>query len=87
MIRQPINFPGGKPLTRTAAAQIVQVTSRFTCRLMIEREQKIVNAKSMLGLLSLGLDAQSGMVLLAEGPDEAEAVAAIEQLLSQGAEA
>ena len=87
MIRQHITFSGGKPLTRTAAAQIVQVTSRFTCRLMIEREQKIVNAKSMLGLLSLGLDAQSGMVLLAEGPDEAEAVAAIEQLLSQGAEA
>lgn len=87
MIRQPITFPGGKPLTRTAAAQIVQVTSRFACRLMIERDQKIVNAKSMLGLLSLGLEAQSGMVLLAEGPDEAEAVAAIEQLLSQGAEA
>ena len=87
MIRQPIAFPGGKPLTRTAAAQIVQVTSRFACRLMIERDQKIVNAKSMLGLLSLGLDAQSGMVLLAEGPDEAEAVAAIEALLSQSAEA
>ncbi|MGN0747266.1 MAG: HPr family phosphocarrier protein [Aristaeellaceae bacterium] len=87
MIRQPIAFPGGKPLTRTAAAQIVQVTSRFACRLMIERDQKIVNAKSMLGLLSLGLDAQSGMVLLAEGPDEAEAVATIEELLSKGAEA
>ena len=87
MIRQPIAFPGGKPLTRTAAAQIVQVTSRFTCRMMIEREQKIVNAKSMLGLLSLGLDAQSGMVLLADGPDEAEAVAAIEELLGKGAEA
>lgn len=87
MIRQPIAFPGGKPLTRTAAAQIVQVTSRFACRLMIERDQKIVNAKSMLGLLSLGLDAQSGMVLLAEGPDEAEAVAAIEELLGKGAEA
>lgn len=87
MIRQPITFPGGKPLTRTAAAQIVQVTSHFACRMMIEREQKIVNAKSMLGLLSLGLDAQSGMVLLADGPDEAEAVAAIEELLGKGAEA
>ena len=65
----------------------MQVTSRFACRMMIEREQKIVNAKSMLGLLSLGLDAQSGMSLLADGPDEAEAVAAIEALLSQGAEA
>ena len=33
------------------------------------------------------LDYQSGMSLLADGPDEAEAVAAIEALLSQGAEA
>ncbi|MGN0780017.1 MAG: HPr family phosphocarrier protein [Aristaeellaceae bacterium] len=81
MIRQPIHFPGGKPLTRNAAAQIVQVTARFSCRLMIEREQKIINAKSMLGLLSLGLDANKPMTLLADGVDEAEAVAAIQQLL------
>lgn len=82
MLRQPITFPGGKPLTRSTAAQVAQVTSRFECRIMIERHQKIVNAKSMLGLLSLGLDAQNDMVLLAEGPDEQEAVAAIVELFS-----
>ena len=83
MIRQPIRFPGDRPLNRSAAAQVAQVTIRFECRIMIEREQKIVNAKSMLGLLSLGLDAQTDMMLLAEGPDEDQAVAAIVKLLTE----
>ena len=83
MLRQPISFPGGKPLTRSTAAQISQVTNRFECRIMIERDQKIVNAKSMLGLLSLGLDDHTDMVLLAEGPDEDQAVAAIVKLLTE----
>ena len=53
MIRKPIAFPDGKPLTRALAAQLVQITGRFESRVMIEHEQKLVNAKSMLGLLSL----------------------------------
>ena len=86
MIRHPIAFPDGKPLNRAAAVQVTNVTTMFESRIMIEREQKIVNAKSMLGLLSLGLDAQTGMVLLAEGPDEQEAVNAVVELLSKGIE-
>ena len=69
MIRKPIAFPDGKPLTRTLAAQLVQITGRYESRVMIEQEQKLVNAKSMLGLLSLGLDDQQGMILLVEGPN------------------
>lgn len=83
MLRRPIHFPGDKPLTRATAAQIAQVTTRYESRMMIERDQKIVNAKSMLGLLSLGLDAQSEMVLLTEGPDEQEAMDAILKLLTE----
>jgi phosphotransferase system HPr (HPr) family protein len=49
---------------------------------MIQRDQKIVNAKSMLGLLSLGADDQANMVLIAEGADEAEAAAAILNVLA-----
>ena len=77
MIRTPITFPGGKPLTRSVAAQIVQVTARYESRVMIEHDQKIVNAKSMLGLLSLGLVDQSKLTLLVEGADEKEATEAI----------
>ena len=81
MIRQPITFPGGQPLTRSVAVQVVQVTAKFTSRIMIEHDRKIVNAKSMLGLLSLGMDDQTNMTLVVEGEDEKEAVEAILELL------
>lgn len=83
MIKQPIAFPAGQPLNRSSAAQLVQVANRFDCRVMIEHNQKLVNAKSMLGLLSLGLDDQGDMMLLVEGPQEAEAAAAILEWLGE----
>ena len=82
MIRKPIVFPGNAPLTRAVAAEVVQTASGFEARVMIQRDQKIVNAKSMLGLLSLGADAQSNMVLIAEGADEDAAAAAVMKVLA-----
>ena len=82
MIRTPITFPGNAPLTRALAAEVVQTASNFEARVMIQREQKIVNAKSMLGLLSLGTDDQANMVLIAEGVDEFAAVAAVMAVLA-----
>lgn len=82
MIRTPITFPGNAPLTRALAAEVVQTASNFEARVMIQREQKIVNAKSMLGLLSLGTDDQANMVLIAEGVDESAAVAAVMAVLA-----
>ena len=82
MIRRPIIFPHCAPLTRRGAALLVQEASRYESRLMIEHDAKIVNAKSMLGLLSLGADAQGSLQLLAEGPDEEAAAEAVTKLLS-----
>ena len=81
MIRKPVVFPGDQPLTRTLAAEIVQTASRFESRIMISHDQKIVNAKSMLGLLSLSVLDQKGMTLMADGADEAEAAEAVSALL------
>lgn len=82
MIRKPIVFPGNVPLTRALAADVVQTASGYEARVMIQREQKIVNAKSMLGLLSLGADDQTDMVLIAEGADEEAAAAAVLAVLA-----
>ena len=82
MIRKPITFPGNQPLTRALAAEVVQTASRFEARVMISRHQKIVNAKSTLGLLSLSVEDQSDMVLVADGADEVAAVEAIMALLA-----
>ena len=81
MIRKPIVFPGNAPLTRAVAAEVVQTASGFEARVMIQRDQKIVNAKSMLGLLSRGADDQANMVLIAEGADEAAAADAVMKVL------
>ncbi len=77
MIKQAIAFPSGGPLNRASAAQLVQIASRFDCRVMIEHQQKLVNAKSMLGLLSLGVDDKGEMLLLVDGAQEEAAAAAI----------
>lgn len=82
MIRKPITFPGNQPLTRALAAEVVQTAGRFESRVMISRHQKLVNAKSTLGLLSLNADDQNDMVLVVEGTDEAEATEAIVALLA-----
>ena len=82
MIRKPVAFPQDVPLTRALAAEVVQTASRFESRVMIQQEQKIVNAKSMLGLLSLGTDNQANMVLVAEGADEEAAAAAVLAVLA-----
>ncbi len=82
MIRKPIVFTNRQPLNRALAAEVVQTASRFEARVMISHEQKLVNAKSMLGLLSLGSDEQEGMMLLTEGPDEVQAAEAVAALLT-----
>lgn len=82
MIRKPIAFPDSAPLTRALAAEVVQTASGFEARVMIQHEQKIVNAKSMLGLLSLSSEDQANMVLIAEGADEEAAAAAVLAVLA-----
>lgn len=77
MVVKPITFPNQQPLTRSLAAQVVQVASRFESRVMIRRHQKVVNAKSMLGLLSMDADEQNEMFLVAEGTDEEAAAEAV----------
>ena len=81
MIRKSIAFPDNQPLTRALAAEVVQTASCFEARVMISRHQKIGNAKSTLGLLSLSAEDQNDLVLIADGPDEAAAVEAIVALL------
>ena len=77
MIRRPLVFPADVQLTRAHAAAVVQTACRFDARIMIERRQKIVNAKSMLGLLSLYTDMSDPLTLLADGPDEEAAAQAV----------
>jgi len=75
-----INNPEG--LKSRPAALFVQVASRFESQILIERGNKKVNAKSIMGVLSLGIKQGDSIFVLANGRDEKDAVAAIEELVS-----
>lgn len=81
MIRKEFQLPNHQILQRETAAKLVQVASRFESRIMIEFNSKVINAKSMLGLLSLGSDINGHMYLVADGSDEQQAASAILKLL------
>lgn len=81
MIQQPINISAILPMKRQTAASIATLASRFDCTFTIEAQNVILNAKSMLGLLSMALPESGDVVLSADGKDEAAAVAAMSDLI------
>lgn len=62
-------------------AMLVQVASKYESNIYLESTGKKVNAKSIMGMMSLGLDNGEQVTVTAEGADEGEAVEAIEKYL------
>ncbi|MCL2545451.1 MAG: HPr family phosphocarrier protein [Clostridia bacterium] len=84
MIRQELVITNPEGLQSRAAMLLVQVACRFDSRIRIEQESKIINAKSMMGVLSLGVPQKGSIWLCADGEDEQQAVAALTKLISSG---
>ena len=63
-------------------AMLVQVASQFQSHINIEQENRIVNAKSIMGMMTLGLTPGKEVVVSAEGEDEQSAIDKIETFLS-----
>jgi len=74
-----ITIPTG--LEARPVAMLVQVASRFDSSVYIECENKKVNAKSIMGMMSLALPAGTEIGVTVDGADEADAMAAIEDYL------
>lgn len=64
-------------------ALLVQTANQFSSKIYLEIGEKRVNAKSIMGVMSLALLNGENVVLDAEGEDEAEAVAALEAFLKK----
>lgn len=64
-----------------AAGLFVRVAGRFKSDIHVSRDDKEVNAKSILGVIDLAAESGSTIRVRAAGPDEAEAVAALRELV------
>ena len=68
-------------LRASRAAMFVQVAGRFSSQILVEKGNKKINAKSIMGVLSLGVKQNEKIYVFANGKDEEDAIAAIEKLV------
>jgi phosphocarrier protein len=66
------------------ATFFIQRANEFKSGVWIERNERKVNAKSLLGVLSLGIAKNSKVSIIADGIDEEEAVNSIIELIESG---
>ena len=64
------------------ATFFIQKANEFKASVWVEKEDRRVNAKSLLGVLSLGIVKGTPIKLIADGPDEKEAVEALFKMIS-----
>lgn len=66
------------------ATFFIQKANEFKSSIWIEKEERRVNAKSLLGILSLGIVGGTGIKVIADGADEKAAVEALVELVDSG---
>lgn len=66
------------------ATFFIQKANEFRSSIWIEKEERRVNAKSLLGILSLGIIGGTQIKIIADGADEQAAVNAIVELVESG---
>ena len=66
------------------ATFFIQKANEFKSSIWIEKEERRVNAKSLLGILSLGIVGGTSIRIIADGTDEKEAVQALVDLVVSG---
>ena len=64
------------------ATFFIQKANEFKSSIWVEKDERRVNAKSLLGVLSLGIVKGTSISLIADGPDENEALEGLAELIS-----
>lgn len=83
MIQREVQIKLETGLEARPVAMLVQVASQFDSSVYIHSDEKKVNAKSIMGMMSLGLDSGATVTVIADGSDEEQAVAEIEKFLGR----
>lgn len=82
MIKKPVTIEISTGMEARPVALLVQVASQFKSEIFIETQDKKVNAKSIMGMMALGLDSGEEVTVVANGADEEEAVVSVENYLA-----
>ncbi|PAV27754.1 phosphocarrier protein Chr [Virgibacillus profundi] len=70
MVEKSVKIELDTGLQARPAAQFVQEANRYSAHLFLEKDGKKVNAKSIMGLMSLAIIKGEVITITADGPDE-----------------
>lgn len=82
MYTQDVTISNEVGLHARPATFFIQKANEFKSGIWVEKGERRVNAKSLLGVLSLGIAKGETVTLLADGADEKEAIDALCELIS-----
>ena len=83
MLKKEIVVRCESGLHNRQATYFVQKANEFECRIWLEAGTRKMNAKSLLGIMSLGIGTGATVTLSADGSDEAAAIDSLETLLQR----
>ena len=84
MISRDVTITNTIGLHARPATFFIQKANAYKCSVWVEKEDRKVNAKSLLGVLSLGIAQGMTIKLIADGLDEVEALDGLQALIDAG---
>ncbi len=84
MISREVTIKNNVGLHARPATFFIQKANSFKSSIWVEREDRRINAKSLLGVLSLGIVKGMTITIIADGQDEEEAVEGLAALVDAG---
>ncbi len=82
MISKEIVVQNQVGLHARPATFFIQKANEFKSSIWVSKDERKINAKSLLGVLSLGVTRGTSILIEAEGPDEEDALKALEELIA-----
>lgn len=83
MVEKQVKVQLKTGLQARQAALFVQEANRYSSDVYLEKDDKKVNAKSIMGIMSLAISKGTEVVISADGSDEESAVEALSELVTQ----
>jgi phosphocarrier protein len=84
MISREVVIVNSSGLHARPATVFIQKANSFRSTIWVEKDDRRVSAKSLLGVLSLGIAKGMSITLIADGQDEVAALDGLEQLIGSG---
>jgi phosphotransferase system HPr (HPr) family protein len=81
LVKKKVVVKNKQGLHARPAALFVQIANKFTARITVKSNKEAVNGKSIMGILMLGAEKDSSIIIEAEGEDAGLAISELEKVI------